>query len=360
SVISATGASSAVLVVNLHAKGVSSLASNARIALLGLLEGKFSSDDLLIDLLTHKDPRDSQASPRSNQKEEIRRKNTGPQMHNDPNGSETAIFFHSDLGTALQPISYGSQTDQAYQNHPSRSGEGITNGRAERHGQTLAQPNNIQAISEPMATTGLDCDVLPPLSPALDEEFLDLNFSSHERLYIDLEPQHSNSTTSCSEDKCHCLLYIIQSLNRNRQETHTRRDPMNRIQLLNEAAEQFLMCDSNHSKLWYIILLALYQDADDSLSSPGELQEMVGEQSEAKESYSNIKSSLNGINSKKRNVLLKTFILLSSTASALPFKFGIDTDDKFSSEIIESFAGLVRDRFENRLLEQTDEARLCK
>lgn len=53
---------------------------------------------------------------------------------------------------------------------------------------------------------------------------------------------------------------------------------------------------------------------------------------------------------KKRNIILKTFILLSSTVSALPFKFGADTDDKFSCEMMDTFAGLVRDRFENRLL----------
>lgn len=44
----------------------------------------------------------------------------------------------------------------------------------------------------------------------------------------------------------------------------------------------------------------------------------------------------------------------------LPFKFGVYADDKLNPEIIEDFAEGVRDRFENRLLEQIDEARLYK
>ncbi|KAH7563704.1 hypothetical protein BM1_00751 [Bipolaris maydis] len=297
---------------------------------------------------TLENPRGSQTSPRSGQKEEINCKETGSQMHRDSNPSET-MSFRSRLGAALQSPSYGSQTDQAYQNYPTHSRENITNGQAEGHNQIPTQSNSADGIPESMAATALDCNGLPPLSPALDGEFLDLSFSSQEHVYMDLEPQHSNSTSSSSEDKCYCLSYIIQSLNKNRQENHARRDPMNRIHSLNGAAEQFLLCDSNHSKLWYIILLALYQDADDCLGSTEESQEMTGVQSEAKESYSDTNSSLN-MDPKKRNIILKTFILLSSTVSALPFKFGADTDDKFSCEMMDTFAGLVRDRFENRLL----------
>ncbi|XP_014550249.1 hypothetical protein COCVIDRAFT_43172 [Bipolaris victoriae FI3] len=270
SATNAIAASSAVPVECLHARGANSLASNAHTVLPGL---------------------DSQASPQSGQKEEMRRKNAEAQMQNDSNHSETTLF-QSDLDTALQSLGYGSQTNQAYQNHPSRSREDITNSRAERHSQTSTQPKNVHAVSEPMATTSLDCGVLPLPSSALDEEFLNLDFPNQERIYIDLEPQHSNSTSSSSDEKCHCLSHIIQSLNRNRQGNHIRRDSMNKIHLLNEAAEQFLMCDSNHSKLWYIILLALYQDADDSLSSAEEPQERMGAHSGAKGFCGNIKSNL--------------------------------------------------------------------
>lgn len=256
------------------------------------LESMFSPATLLAGSLTSKDPRGSQTSPRSGQKEEINCKETGSQMHRDSNPSET-MSFRSRLGAALQSPSYGSQTDQAYQNYPTHSRENITNGQAEGHNQIPTQSNSADGIPESMAATALDCNGLPPLSPALDGEFLDLSFSSQEHVYMDLEPQHSNSTSSSSEDKCYCLSYIIQSLNKNRQENHARRDPMNRIHSLNGAAEQFLLCDSNHSKLWYIILLALYQDADDCLGSTEESQEMTGVQSEAKESYSDTNSSLN-------------------------------------------------------------------
>jgi hypothetical protein len=44
----------------------------------------------------------------------------------------------------------------------------------------------------------------------------------------------------------------------------------------------------------------------------------------------------------------------------LPFKFGVDAGNELNSEIMEAFAEFVRDRFENRLLEQTDDARLYK
>lgn len=44
----------------------------------------------------------------------------------------------------------------------------------------------------------------------------------------------------------------------------------------------------------------------------------------------------------------------------LPFRFEIDSDGNLGHEIMEALAGLVRDGFENRLLGQMDEARLCK
>ncbi|XP_014550146.1 hypothetical protein COCVIDRAFT_67639, partial [Bipolaris victoriae FI3] len=288
SAINAIAASSAVLVGSLRARDANSLASNARTVSAGLLGARNDQSPMRVVSIGVLPC----ASDQSGQKEETRHKNPGIQMQNDSNRSETALF-HSNLDTGLQSLSYGSQADQAYQNHLSRSGEDTTSGRAERHGQTSAQPNNAQGISEPIVTTSFDCGVLPPLSPALDEEFLDLSFPSQERLYIDLEPQHSNSTGSSSDEKCNCLSYIMQFLNRNREGNNTRRDPMNRIHLLNESAEQFLMCESNHSKLWYIIVLALYQDADDSLSLPEELRETIGAQSEAKQSHGDKKSTLN-------------------------------------------------------------------
>ncbi|KAH6079985.1 hypothetical protein HBI67_034290 [Parastagonospora nodorum] len=288
SAINAIGASLAVLAKSLHVNDVSSLPTSARTVSLGLL---VVQDDQT--LLTCKDYRNSQASVQPAQKEGTMHETVGAQMRNNSDNSDTTLLFRSDLGTAARSLNYTVQPDQTYKNHSSRPSEETTGMQSELQVQTSEQPPNSTDASERIATTSLNCDILSPLPHALDGVFLDLNFPSQEGLYIDLELQHSNSVSSNSDGRCHCCLSLMQSLNRRRQEDYTDRDPLRTIQSLNGAAEQFLMCDVGHGKLWYLILLALYQDADDNLRLPEEIQEMAGTHSR-RDSHSGTKSSLNG------------------------------------------------------------------
>ncbi|KAI1868695.1 uncharacterized protein JN550_006270 [Neoarthrinium moseri] len=172
--------------------------------------------------------------------------------------------------------------------------------------------------------------------------------------------------------------------------TQAKTGPFEAINMLNEVSERFVMCDGSHSSLWYLILLALYQDADErgvpGLPSIPDSRTQVPtaeigvsrthddgmtHQTEASgpvggpqvPSWSQSSGSLltspkrtlevdrdSTQRSTERSIMLKAFIIISTVSTTLPFKFGATGDGVACDlELVKVYADKLREKFERRL-----------
>ncbi|TQN67326.1 hypothetical protein CSHISOI_08135 [Colletotrichum shisoi] len=261
------------------------------------------------------------------------------------------------------------------------------------HSETQPALSSITPKDSPSVTNSFDSDDMafglsrysqtppPPLSSRLEADMLDFDLGSHEGRYA-MEPASTESASTQSdsdEEGCLCLSELVHSLTFKMDIGQAKKDPHEVICILNEISERFIQCDDTHSSLWYIVLLALYQDADENLSrhkessretlnrshlqkdvldQPGGLsQENNGGRMRQHHRHGNHPGQNPNIadsctaqrSAKRRSVVLKAFLNLSTIITALPFKLSVPDDDAPDQALITAFARKLLGKFERQL-----------
>ncbi|KAK6213284.1 hypothetical protein QIS74_09286 [Colletotrichum tabaci] len=261
------------------------------------------------------------------------------------------------------------------------------------HSETQPELSSITPKASPSVTNSFDCDDMtfglsrysqappPSLSSRLEADMLDFDLGGHEGRYA-VEPASTESASTHSDfddEGCLCLSDLVHSLNFKMDIGRGKKDPHEVICILNEISERFIQCEDNHSSLWYIVLLALYQDANENLNqykdpsretlsrsqSQRDLLDQTGSLSQNNtggREYQhrrhgnhpgpnpNITDSCTAQRSaKKRSIVLKAFLNLSTIITALPFKLSIPDDDAPDQAYVTAFARKLLGKFEGQL-----------
>ncbi|KAK2007419.1 hypothetical protein LZ32DRAFT_662877 [Colletotrichum eremochloae] len=204
-----------------------------------------------------------------------------------------------------------------------------------------------------------------PMTSQLDADIMDFDFGGNENYEMDNGAFDTASVADSSDDGCLCLSDLVQSFEARTDSCQTKADSLEVVRILNETSERLIHCKETHSGIWYSMLLALYEEAEGSLSSLQSGEQTSGGVSHLHTSHPRREGpsdkpirareqprSGSGTSSVLTSTIFKAFTALSTVVAALPFKSQANID-KAHQDVVVMYAERLRNKFRSRLVEIT-------